>query len=175
MHFELINLMKSLVPFIVLIISINCYGETNRQILEDIRDEIEFMQYERELRNAYGNRNDDNQNRSNQNIFPQNPLTKQSQPYRNMQSDADRARLSKFWNLNMSEYLRRDEIGSVTCERYLGSDGGTYRNCFYSKMLNISYTETEMRWNKLMSTCSKIPSGTPNKEQCIRNILVYGR
>jgi len=52
MHFELINLMKSLVPFIVLIISINCFGETNRQILEDIRDEVEFMQYQQELRDV---------------------------------------------------------------------------------------------------------------------------
>ena len=34
--------------------AINCFGETNRQILEDIRDEIEFIQYERELRSAYG-------------------------------------------------------------------------------------------------------------------------
>ena len=153
----------------------NCYSETNREILEDIRDELEFMQYERELRKAYGSRNYDNQNRSNQNITPQNAPSKIPQPYRNTQSETDRLRLSKFWNLNMSEYLRRDEIGSVTCERYLGSDGGAYRNCFQSKMLNISYTETEMRWNKLMSICSKIPSGTPNKEQCIKNILVYGK
>jgi hypothetical protein len=167
--------MKYLIYLVIITLSINCYGETNREILEDIREELEFMQYERQLQNASGDRNYDNLNRSNQNISPQNPPTKQPQPYRNTESEADRLRLSKFWNLNMSEYLRRDEIGSVTCERYLGAVGNIYRNCFQSKMLNISYTETEMRWNKLMSTCSKIPSGTPNKEQCIKNILVYGK
>jgi len=167
--------MKYLLTQVLLAFASNCYSETNREILEDIREELEFLQYERELRNAYGNRNYDNQNRSTQNVSPQNAPTIKPQPYRNTQSEADRVKLSKFWNLNMSEYLRRDEIGSVTCEKYLGSSGGVYRNCFQSKMLNISYTETEMRWSKLMNTCSKIPSGTPNKEQCIKNILVYGR
>jgi hypothetical protein len=166
--------MKYLISLVVLVLSINCYGQTNREILEDIREELEFMQYERELRNAYGNRNYDNQNRSNQNISPQNPPTKQSQPYRNTFSEADRVRLTKFWALSMSEYLRRDEIGSVSCQRYIGADGDTYRNCYQSKMLNISFTETEMRWDKVMKTCPKIPD-YPKKEQCIRNILVYGK
>ena len=161
--------MKHFISLFILSISINCYSETNRQILEDIRDEIEFMQYERELRNAYGNRNYDNQNRSSQ-----NPPAQQAMPYRNTLSDAERAKQAKFWGLNMSEYLRRDEIGSVNCERYRGAGLNTFSICYYSKMLNISYTETEARWNKLMNTCS-MPSGSPKREQCIKNILVYAK
>ena len=166
--------MKYFLTLAFLILSVNCFGETNREILEDIRDQQMFMQFERDLQNAYGNRNYDNQSRSNQNRLPQNPPTKQSLPYRTTESEADRLRLSKFWNLNMSEYLRRDEIGSITCERYLGAVGNIYRNCFQSKMLNISYTETEMRWDKVMKTCQTIPDN-PKKEQCIRNILVYAK
>ena len=159
--------MKYLLSLLFLTLSINCYGETNREILEDIREELEFMQYERELRKAYGNRGYDNQNRS-----PQNPPAEQSMPYRNILSEVDRVKQAKFWGLNMSEYLRKDEIGSLACERYRGAGVNTFSICYYSKMLNISYTETETRWNKLMNTCSKMPSASPKREQCIKNILV---
>ena len=46
--------MKYLTSLVVLTLSINCYGETNREILEDIRDQQMFMQFERDLKNAYG-------------------------------------------------------------------------------------------------------------------------
>ena len=160
--------MKYLISLVVLTLSINCYGETNREILEDIRDELEFMQYERELRNAYKNRNYDSQNRPSQNV-----PTQQSLPYRNPLSEVERVKQAKFWDLNMSEYLRRDEIGHISCDRYRGTGTNTFSNCYYSKMLNISYTETEMRWNKLMNVCSKITPGSPKHTQCIKNILVY--
>jgi hypothetical protein len=133
--------MKYFLTLVSLTFAFNCYSETNREILEDIRDELEFMQYERELRN---------------------PL-----------SEVERVKQAKFWDLNMSEYLRRDEIGHISCDRYRGTGTNIFSNCYYSKMLNISYTETEMRWNKLMSVCSKIPSGSPKHAQCIKNILVY--
>ena len=161
--------MKYLLTLVLLAFASNCYSETNREILEDIREELEFLQYERELRNAYGNRNYDNPNRSLQNAPAQ-----QSMPYRNILSEVDRVKQAKFWGLNMSEYLRRDEIGSITCERYRGAGLNTFSICYYSKMLNISYTETEARWNKLMNTCS-MPSGSPKSEQCIKNILVYAK
>ena len=126
--------MKYFISLLIFTFSINCYGETNREILEDIRDQQMFMQFERDLQNAYGNRNYDSQNRPSQNV-----PTPQSQPYRNPLSEVERVKQAKFWDLNMSEYLRRDEIGHISCDRYRGTGVNTFSNCSNFSEINCLY------------------------------------
>jgi hypothetical protein len=67
--------------------------------LEDIRDELEFMQYERELRNAYG---------GNQQVRPQ------AQPNQSVDSSMGSLGYSKiFKNSNVSVYVKDSSISNV--------------------------------------------------------------
>ena len=91
--------MKYLIYLVIITLSINCYGETNREILEDIREELEFMQYERELRNAYG---------GNQQVRPQ------AQPNQSADYFLGSLGYSKiFKNSDVGVYVKDSSISNV--------------------------------------------------------------
>jgi hypothetical protein len=122
-------------------------------------------------------------------------------PYRNKQSTEERDKHAKRYNLSVSEYLRRDEIAETECKKYFDLhaqianeimmaelkgkavspklnklDYETYMNyhiCRNSKLLNISFTETEMRHEKANKNCSSLQGA--QKDSCDRNFIVLGK
>jgi hypothetical protein len=160
--------MKKAITLIILFIGIvlNVAQPLHASRLDDIEDKLDEIQDQMLL----------DQIRRNQELESRRQYRPQStqQPYKNMQPNSDRVRLAKFWGLSMSEYLRRDEIGSVSCDKYLSNGGSAYILCYYSKMLNISYTETEIRWGRVLKACRPIAEQS-KKNQCTRDILVLNR
>lgn len=122
-------------------------------------------------------------------------------PYRNKQSMEEREKNAKRYNLSVSEYLRRDEIAETECKKYFDLhaqiatekmmaelqgkaaspklnklDYETYMNyniCRNSKLLNISFTETEMRHEKANKNCTSLQGW--QKDSCDRNFIVLGK
>ena len=133
--------------------------------LEDNEDEITFQQdmqlYNQAVRNSSQIRD--------QKVIP----SPQPEPYRNTMSNETRVKNAAALGLNMPEYLRRDEIGSIQCEKYLGRQDGAYKYCYFSKMLNISYLEAEMRINRAKVKCNGM-QGAANKK-CIKDVIVLNK
>ena len=152
--------MKYLISLLILTLSINCYSQSNREILEEIREELEFKQYEKMLRDI--NRNNQLDNRGYQpparEIVPS--------PYRNNQTDTVRRNVANFYNLSVSEYLKRDEVGSVVCDKYI-SQLDVWMKCYQAKMLDISYTEVESRHIRASGRCGAI-TDKPRRDDCKR-------
>jgi len=130
--------------------------------LEDIQDEITFQQdmqlYNQALRNS-------NQIRS-----QSAPPLPKPESYKNTMSNETRLKNASALGLNMSEYLKRDEIGSIQCEKYLGRQNSAYQYCYFSKMLNISASEAEMRINRAKLKCNGMQEASHKK--CIKDVIV---
>ena len=81
---------------------IQAQAQTNRDIL----NQLEEMQFDRELRELER----DLQRQNNRQQLPPPPP---SPLYRNTLTEAQRNENAKVWNLSYSEYLRRDEMGEA--------------------------------------------------------------
>jgi len=159
--------MKYLISLLIFSLSINCFSQSNREILEEIREELEFKQFEKMLRDM---------NRSSQpdNMSYQSPAREiVPTPYRNNQTDTVRRNVANFYNLSVSEYLKRDEIGSVVCDKYI-SQLDVWMKCYQAKMLDISYSEIESRHVKAQEKCGAI-TDKPKRDGCKREIIILNK
>ena len=98
------------------------------------------------------------------------------EPYRNIQSDAVRRRVAAFFNLPVSEYLKRDELGELACAKYNNSIAqiAIWTKCYQAKILDISYTEMVERRAKADAKCNGI-SDKPRQDICKRDIVVLNK
>ncbi len=158
-------MLKNLFVILLICITSLANAQTSRQRLEDLEDKLDMMRAEQDYRDAQ--RRIEQQNRELKDVTPTRPLKKDH--YRNTMSQEDRVRLAKFWNLSMSEFLRRDEIGNIECSQY-----AVEHLCYYSKMLNISFTENEMRMKKAKEKCREIVN-SEKKEECMRRIWILNK
>ena len=173
--------MKYLITLLIFTISINCYSQSNRQKLEDIQDQLDMMEYEKALKDMQMEQEKalrSNQRNNELNIRSYSPPSKEPtpEPYRNTQSDAVRRNVATFFNLSVSEYLKRDEIGEVTCSKYSGnmSQIVVWTKCYQAKILDISYTEMEMRRAKADAKCNEIIDKV-KQGACKRDVIVMNR
>ena len=114
-------------------------AQSNRERLEDIQDTLDRMEMDRDFR-EYQRMLERNS------IQPQQKIEKQALPnlgkdvYKNTMNSKQLNSVSSFWNLSISEYIKRDELGENIC----GKDVHTKEKsiCFTSIMLNITTSET---------------------------------
>lgn len=78
------------------------------------------------------------------------------------------AERAAFYNITSAEYRKRDIEASDKC---LNNTNPSIE-CYHSMMLNISVSEASKRINKIEAKC---PQNSPSLNQCVKNILVYGR
>jgi hypothetical protein len=187
--------------FLILLIFISSLAnaQSSKQRLEDIEDKLDSIREEQEWRD-FRNKVDrdgrefdrqmnelrDKQKRFNQQNQIENTnnskITKQ-EPYRNKMDHERRVERASFWSLTMSEFLRRDEIGHTECIKYYDDDR---QSCYISKMVNISFTEAEMRLKKSNKNCkstnfAKYKDEIDEKKlmkkmtDCQKLILVFGK
>jgi len=159
----------------LILLSSLSFGQSNSQRLEDLEDKLDMMRAEQDYRNAQ--RIFEQQNRESKVPPPtmshelKSLIDELNQPYKNKKSEELRISDAKFYNLTMSEYLRRDEISYNACKNI--SDTEDSMDCGFSKMLNISFTETRMRRRKALMNCSKLDE--VRKKDCHRSVLVLGK
>jgi hypothetical protein len=169
--------MKYFISLFILSISINCYSETNRQILEDIRDEIEFMQYQQELRDI------ERLNRARQNVQDiqierekwerENRAINEMLAKQKLEIKAAEVKAAKLYGLTMSEYSRRWEIVEAKCPQKKSDPSYFSGYCNTSIMLNISYAEAERRSKRFVSLCKERQDS--QKEKCFVDIVVMNK
>ena len=195
--------MKNLLLIVLIFVSSLANAQSSKQRLEDIEDKLDSIREEQEWRDFRNKVDRDgrefdrqiekqrNELREKQNRFEQqnqnqnnaNSKTTKKEPYRNKLSQENRVERSNFWNLTMSEYLLRDEIGHTECSKYSDDD---LRSCYISKMVKISFTEAEMRWMKNKKNCKegnfiKYKDEIDEKKlmkkmnDCSKLILVFGK
>ena len=169
--------MKYLISFVVLTLSISCYGQTNREILEDIRDELEFMQYQQELRHierlnrARQNSQDTQMERQGwerENRAINEMLTKQK-----LELEAAGRMEAERYGMSMSDYLRKQEIISAKCPRNQSDPSYFFGYCRTSIMFDISYSEAERRSKRFVSLCKGFQGLQQNK--CYRDIVILNK
>lgn len=144
---------------------IQAQAQTNRDIL----NQLEEMQFDRELREL-------ERDLQRQNNRQQLPLPPPSPPYRNTLTEAQRNENAKVWNLSYSEYLRRDEMGEALCNKYQGGTQSHIKNwltCYRATLLNISFTEMEERDFKAQKKCSRFE--VEKKRKCVRDVVVLNK
>ena len=158
------------ITFLVLISLSNvCYSQSN----QDVLDRLDEIQMERELDKITRDiqrRNE--QNRIQPPTSSNNPESYRkdiNQPYVNIMTDLEIRDVSKFLNLSISEYLRRDEISEIFCKNVT-----LWRDCYYSKMMNISMREFQMRDSKIKEKCMNITNES-SQQKCMRDIFVFGK
>ena len=105
--------------------------------------------------------------------------------YKSFYSSTERSQLSKFYNLNIGEFMRRDEVAYYQCSNYKKLNTShaleLWNNCYDSIMLSITNTEILRRRNKIKSSCSYLPQSKrlflfeSKQEICIREILVFDK
>ena len=174
--------MKVLIPILFLAFCFPVQSQTYLDKLDSIEqklDDIEFDRNIERMRRQYDQIDRDIE-RSRQQRLQRNELP---QPYVNTQTQEQRIEQAKFFNLSLSEYLRRDEVGSIECINYVGelnaSTIGQYSTCWNSKLLNISYAETEMRKIKIHENCNRsvqdISLPDPKFMDCAKRYLVLAK
>ncbi len=136
---------------VVLLLAFHCsFGFANKidgiaDNLDDLNDYIEFLRAQESIKDL--------------NKFKSNKINEQKnrieviEPYINQQSQELRLTNSKMLKITLTEYLKRDEIGSVACEKYGVKH---YFDCYWSVMMNISLTEFVERRSKATSFCSNL-------------------
>ena len=169
------------------------HSVTNQELLDKL-DDLEWDQMMRDQRSQQREntqlllellkQRNKSQDNSNNNTPPKEIYT--PKPYRNIETQEGRIKNSKLWNLSLSEYLRRDEIGSVECDKFYGKFdqfnpgksglNETYFSCYQSKLLNISFTETEMRRKRVKEKCIQKPE-LPEYQlyECFKGVMVFGK
>lgn len=153
--------------FLVLLSLSNiCYSQSN----QDVLDRLDEIQIERDIqRRIEQNRKSQLSTQSNNSESYRKDI---NQPYINTMTDLEIRYNSKYFNLNISEYLQRDEIGNTLCKNI--SNFYSYKYCYYSKMLNISMREVQMKDSKIKEKCLSITNES-SKKKCMRDILVFGK
>ena len=137
--------------YIVLILAFHCsFGFANKidgiaDNLDDLNDYIEFLRAQQNIKDL-------NKFKNNKSIEQKNK-SEVIEPYINQQSQELRLTNSKMLKISLTEYLKRDEIGSVACEKY---GAKYYFDCYWSVMMNISLTEFIERRSKATSFCSNL-------------------
>jgi hypothetical protein len=167
---------------LLLVVSLPVNSQTYLDKLDSIEqklDDIEFDRNIERMRRQY-DQIDRDMERIRQQRLQRNELP---QPYQNTETQEQRIENAKFWNLSLSEYLRRDEVGSIECTKYVGelnaSTIGQYITCRNSKLLNISYAETEMRQRRINENCtssvSDISLPDPKIMECAKRYMVLAK
>ena len=155
--------------FIVLVSAMISPIQGNTQSNRDILNQLEEMQFDRELRELER----ELQRQNNRQYSPPPPP---SPPYRNTQTEAQRNESAKISNLSYSEYLRRDELGEALCKKYQGDSQNYIKNwltCYRATLLNISFTEMEERDFKAQKKCSGFE--VEKKKKCVRDVVVLNK
>jgi DNA repair exonuclease SbcCD ATPase subunit len=179
--------MKYLLSLLIISVSINCYSQSNREILEDIRDELEFMQYQQELRDierlnrARENAQDiqierqrwerekierERWERENREINKM--LAKQK-----LELEAAGRMEAERYGMSMSDYSRRLEIIEAKCPRARSDPSYFFGYCRTSIMFDISYAEAERRSKRFVSLCKGL-QGT-QQYKCHRDIVILNK
>jgi hypothetical protein len=165
-------MLKNLFFILLICISSLANAQSSRQRLEDIEDKLDMMEYEKAIKDMQLEQ--ERALRSIQrNSSPSKDLA--PEPYRNNQSDAVRRKVAAFFNLPVSVYLKRDEIGELACEKYNNIPQiGIWTRCYQAKILDISYTEMVARRSKADAKCNSI-SDKPKQDICKRDIIVLDK
>jgi len=106
-------------------------------------------------------------------------------PYKNTMSSKQRSENANFYNLNVLDYLKKDEAASVQCAPYrevmqgiTGRPyfvyGDAYEICYESSMLKISPDEVIARKKNLAKYCENTMP-TSKQLQCFKEYLVEGK
>lgn len=173
--------MKVLIPILFLAFCFPVQSQTYLDKLDSIEqklDDIEFDRNIERMRRQY-DQIDRDVERSRQQRLQRNELP---QPYINSQTQEQRIEQAKFFNLSLSEYLRRDEIGEVKCRQYgelSASSVSQFGDCWQSNMLNISIAEYKNRKIKIHENCNRsvqdISLPDPKFMECAKRYLVLSK
>jgi len=155
--------MKKLLFVFLLVIPSLVYPQSIRDRLDDIEDQINQMESNRLMdQTVQQYQRNQQQNNSTAPVMP-------TETYRNSMTNLERIENARMFNLNTSEYIRKDEDATNQCSHHLINQNNRFQVCYYSKMLNISQRETEQRIEKVKVICNS-PNGMNLK--CVKNILI---
>jgi hypothetical protein len=168
---------KYLLSLLIISISINCYSQSNREILEDIRDELEFMQYQQELRDI------ERLNRPRQNAQDiqierqkwerENREINKMLAKQKLELEAAGRMEAERYGMSMSDYSRRLEIIEAKCPRIQSDPSYFFGYCRTSIMFDISYAEAERRSKRFVSLCKGLQGAQQYK--CHRDIVILNK
>jgi hypothetical protein len=169
--------MKILTLILLLAVTLPVSSQAYLDKLDSIEqklDDIEFDRNIERMRRQY-DQIDRDMERIRQQRLQRNELP---QPYVNTQTQEQRIEQAKFWNLSISEYLKRDEIGSVRCTNndfeISASSVSQFGDCWQSNMLNISIAELNIRRMKIHENCNQ-SFQDPKFMECAKRYLVLAK
>jgi hypothetical protein len=144
---------KLLIVISLIFISTFSNAQSNRERLMDIEDRLEMMQAEKDYEDLQRQiqRNSIQSQQKNEKPTQSNS---NKEVYKNTMTSKQLNEVSAFWNLSISEYIRRDELGGNICGKDIHTQA--YKICHTSVMLNITTSETSKRLDKLKNTCKFI-------------------
>ena len=137
--------MKNLLPIIFILLSSLATAQSSKQRLEDLEDKLDMMRAEQDYRDAQ--KRIEQQNRKTENYSQSNT---KNEVYKNTMNTKKLNYISSFYNLSVSEYVKRDELSEKLCGPGFSQAKSI---CTLSVILNITTNEASKRLEKTKKTC----------------------